>query len=202
MNSDILYDHYKETCVLSRDMQKTRNKFFVLLFVSIAVLIIITISPDTIPQLLVSWAKETASVDLTFEILLLQSLTWIISTYFLIRYIQATIYIEKQYKYIGALEKKLEKSIPGLCREGKNYLAHYPVVNDFIHVIYNRILLVILIICIFAKVFSEWYHTDSFNVYLIVDSILAASMFILIILYYVFQYQVAKSYAEKGKNQP
>jgi hypothetical protein len=198
MDNDITYDHYKETCELSRAAQKDRNKYFVFLCISIGVLLLLSLSPDTIIQAILIWVKNSIDANIVFDVSLIQSFMWVATTYITTRYIQTNIYIEKLYPYIENLEKAIGKNLGDKTemfnRESKNYLKEYPIVQDFIFFIYTRIFPLMYLIVISGKAFLEWFYQTKITTYLIVDSILALVIVILIILYCVFQYQIAKKY--------
>jgi hypothetical protein len=200
--ADIIYDHYKDTCGLSREKIGERNRFFVSVWVVILILWLLTVSPDTFMSALMQWAKDTSGIDLIIGVHLLQTFAWLILLYFFIRYVQATVYVERQYPYIKRTEEKLSATLKEpefITREGKSYLGFYPTVNDFIHFLYTKAFPAVAVIAVFGKIIVEWWQSGGVSAFLVLDSILALCTLTLVIIYCCFVYEVANMYETKSK---
>ena len=183
MNKNNLYDHYKDSCARRELAQSNRNKFFLASLVCIACLAIFVILPGLIVQVVLSWLQVEAATDINTLIYILQSLNWAILTYTLIRYVQASIQVERAYIYEGQLENEL-----GITREWDSYLNDYPVVLDFIDFFYKRTYPLAIIV---------WQSFNCNIVSCIIDSSFALFIVALMVLYMAFLHKIASHYNTK-----
>lgn len=183
---ELLYDHYKESCELSRKSQTERNKLFIILAFIITLQFLFTLDPDSLLQALSNWLAESFNVNITVEFSIIQSLLWFVLLYFTIRYYQVNTYIERQYNFIHELEESIScLSNYKFGRESFNYLSKYPLLLDFISIIYRVIFPALYLIILTIKIVYEIYaHTPCFA--LILDIVLALCCFVLTILYLSF----------------
>jgi len=157
--SEILYDHYKETMALLLDKLKERNKFFLLFFLNMAIQFIFTVAPDSITTLLIDGVKQAYEIDISNQLVVVQSILWLTLLYFTMRYYGAIIYIENQYKYLHILEHDLSNTLKiKLDREGKNYLTNYPKMNDMIDFLYKWMFPILYCLIVILKLFTEILH--------------------------------------------
>jgi uncharacterized membrane protein (DUF485 family) len=183
---DILYDHYKETFLLSSEAQKKRNILFVSLTVSITVLFLFFIDSNSVIEMISGYLNNNISVGLSISTAIIQTFVWVIVLYLFIRYIQTNIYIERQYSYIEQLEQNISKELQGtFTRESKNYLNKYPIVLDVIDIIYKWVFPVLSILLIAVKLISEWVQKNNI-ISCIVDSVIAIAIILLSVLYLIF----------------
>jgi hypothetical protein len=185
-NNEILYDHYKESFLLSKKDQSDRNKFFIILIVLITLMFLLFIEPDKTLGLCRSFLKENFKIDLSYSVYTIQSLLWVLFYYFTMSYYQKSMYIERQYHYIHKLEEELSKTInPLLNREGVNYLNNYPLFGDFVDFVFKYIFPILNIIIVIIKITNEWITTKNiFNI--IINIIFAIAIIIMTVLYLAF----------------
>jgi hypothetical protein len=137
-------------------MKKKRDVFFVMLCIGITLLFCFLLDPSEVFNSIYKMIHEYFSLELPFEITMIQSFVWVITLYLFIRYIQTNIYIERQYKYIEQLENKIaEQFNTDFNRESKNYEDKYPLVLKLIHIIYVWIFPVMSIVIIISKIYFE-----------------------------------------------
>ena len=136
---EILYDHYKETNQLRLEAQKRRNLSFVVSCILEASSFFFLIKPETMLSVFQNIIQERLGIVVSIGNNVFQTLTWLLLTFFLIRYIQDTMYIERQYKYQEEIEEHLNESTTLECfgREGKNYAANYPNSLNLIELFYK-----------------------------------------------------------------
>jgi hypothetical protein len=183
---DVLYDHYKETFLLSSEAQKKRNVLFVSLTVSITVLFLFLIDSNGIIEMISAYLNNNISVGLLIRTAIIQTFVWIIVLYLFIRYIQTNIYIERQYLYIKQLEQDISKELRSTFnRESQNYLNKYPKVLDMIHVLYQWVFPVLAIILIAVKIITELLQKNNI-ISCIIDSVIAVAIILLSVLYLIF----------------
>lgn len=206
-STDIIYDHYKETCSIVREKIAERNRFFVFVCIAFLVLGLITVVPGVVTSFVEQWTEDAINVSLTISVHLLQTFTWLIALYLSIRYVQATIYIERQYFYIRKLEDDINvalKKQKAIERESSNYLNVYPFANNFIHFLYTVVFPLAVILAVVGKmsvdwilISAEWWQFPAVSALAIFDSVLALAILVLVAAYYYFIRQVAKFYEEQ-----
>lgn len=185
-NSELLYDHYKDTYSLHIEMKRKRDTFFVMLCASITVLFLFLINPTGIFEFILKMVQESFSFELPFQMAIIQSFVWIITLYLFMRYIQANIYIERNYKYIECLEKTISQNHEIIFdRESRNYEDKYPFVLTFVHNIYVWGFPIMSIIIITLKIVLEKFQYNNGFTF-ILNAIIAATIILLNIFYLIF----------------
>ena len=194
----ILYDYYEKTCDLCKASEEKRNRIFIIQFVIIATIFYLLFSPENIDEIESTLFFSNLSLNLKIGIEILGSLLCIVEVYYLIRYIQLNIYIEKIYKNIHETEKQLNMmtNFSSVCREGKNYLDYYPSVQTIIYLLYSYIFPILLLLLFwFFSLTNILTNGVSFTALLnIAMSFVYAT---LTILYLKFRYTNAKKCSER-----
>ncbi len=187
-NLELLYDHYKESCTLSREAKKGRNKSFVLLCCLEAISFWILLRPEVAFSSLLSGISAALGTVLDLGNDTIQALVWVLLVYVLIRYCQDTLYIERQYKYLSKMEKAISEELNGspFDREGDNYLDNYPMVLNFIELFYKMFMPIIFFAINIVRIVKEWYSLDHVTLALICDTIMF-SVACIIIWFYFFE---------------
>ena len=162
-NIELLFQHYNDTYSITNETLHKRNNLFIGLFLTICLLILFAISPESMTNIVNSFVKENYKLDLTAQITLIQTSLWIILLYLTMRYFQTNIQIERHYLYLNKLENELTKEGLKIDREGKNYLKDYPFVCDFIDFIYKYIFPSLYIVVIIYKIVLEWITKNAIS---------------------------------------
>lgn len=97
---NIMYDHYKETCLLQRDREQYRNKLFIILCILILILMLMTFSPDSIYANIKELILNMWKINIKIELLIIELFIWFLLVYITIRYYQLNSTIEKNYYMI------------------------------------------------------------------------------------------------------
>lgn len=181
---EFLYDHYKETCDLSRQAQRRRNKSFIGLCILEALSFLMTIRPSDILNIFTGGIKEKLDITLNLSSNILQTLIWISITYVTIRYVQDVLYIERQYDYMALLEKELSESMNVFKREGEHYQNDYPMVLNFIDLFYKMLSPVLFLTINTVRVVFEWRQQNILTLSLVCDTILYISIFTILWFYF------------------
>jgi hypothetical protein len=186
--AELLYDHYKDTYVLHLDMRKKRDATFVMLCIGITLLFCFLLNPSDVFNSIYKMVQEYFSLELPFQITVIQSFVWVIVLYLFMRYIQKNIYIERLYKYIKQLENRIEEQAEVIFnRESKSYDAEYPLILNIIHIIYVWIFPIMSILIITLKIYFE--KIQNINIVpFIFDTIIALAIIVLNIFYLIFLY--------------
>ena len=185
---ELLYDHYKETYDLSKKAQEFRNRSYVVLCVLEAIAFLFLYDSEKTFELLKSGVNAQFGISFVFGSEVFQSLLWTLIVYVTIRYVQNTIYIERQYTYMARLEQKISSMADNLLfsREGESYLNDYPIVLNIIDLFY-KMLSPFLFVCVnYAHIYREWMSQSYVTLSLLYDTILFIVSFI-VTWFYFFQ---------------
>lgn len=177
---NILYDHYKETYLLSKQVQEKRNKHFIMLCILETLSFLLLIRPEKALEILLLGINQELNASLELSNTILQTLLWILNAYITIRYVQDCMYIEREYKYIERIEKKISKAIDGISREGVAYQENYPAVLNIIDLFYKMVLPVMFIIINTCRIVSECWSGKVVSIALLCDIILFLVIFIVL----------------------
>ena len=88
--TELLYDHYKDTVKVSTDMQAKRNTLFVYVCVFELLNFLMLVFPQVINAAFSMFFLETYKISLSELLGLIPTGIWLITTYVLIRYYQTT----------------------------------------------------------------------------------------------------------------
>ena len=192
---ELLYDHYKDTCEIQRTNLSTRNKLFASVVVLLGTMLLFVYRPDTIAGLLVAAVKEKYSVDISLSLGILQSLLWAALLYASVRYYQSSINIERTYKYIHCLEKRISDEIQAqFDREGVSYLTKYPKCSDAIDILYKWAFPLLYIIGLLVKITLEIRLSWGF----FLDAFICGIAITLCILYIAFNLEISNEYKKQS----
>ena len=185
-NTELLYDHYKETVRVSTDMQAKRNALFVYVCVFEMLNFLMLLFPQVINAALSAFLQEAYKVSVSELLGLLPTGIWLITTYVLVRYFQTTIYVE-------VIEAEIAKETRLACfdRESTAYLNNYPKVLDLIHIFYTWMIPVLLQVINTVKITLEWKATPS-TATTWVNTLIYVFLLVLTILFLIFMHTPAK----------
>ena len=186
---DIYYDHYKETCSLSKEAQVRRNRNYVVLCILEALLFLFLIKPETALEVLSTGINAQFNTVLVIKNGMFQTLLWILIAYVMIKYCQDTLYIERQYICIGQIEKEISKLMGSspFDREGDGYLKDYPIVLNFIDLFYKMFSPILFFIINIVHIVSEWKSIDVLTLALVCDT---AIFFVIIIVLWFYFFEI------------
>lgn len=181
----VLHSHYQDTC---SGLQAFRSQRERLLYSISAVLVLVlydSYAPQDFGGLLTDVLRSKVGLTNVPDLAYLSTLAFLILFGLVLRYCQAVVHIERQYKYLHKLEELLSSLYGGqaFTREGLFYLADYPLLSNWAHYLYTitfPILLLAVIVFRSAQAFRSPWPWDAL---VWVDSAIAFSSLITIILY-------------------
>lgn len=151
-NTEILYDHYKETINETKQQERKRNKLFIIILIHIFVLLLISYRPESICNTISDYLMGRWKTGFYFSINTVQVVIMISLLYCVVRYYQINIHIDKTYPYIHKLEEDLSNQIgKGIEREGKNYLRQYPRTQNMVYYSYKYIFPILFIFALIYR---------------------------------------------------
>ena len=186
---DTYYDHYKESVSLCQTTLLRRNKSFVYLCVLEAISFLLAKNPDFICSLLNEVVRKQLETKILFTNSVLQTLVWIFIAYVLIRYVQDVLFVERQYKYLSVLEKKISRLLKEtddknvFTREGDYYLENYPMVLNFIDIFYKILAPILFSIINVVHIVQEW-NCGITRTMLVVDTVICVAIFVITWFYF------------------
>ena len=183
---ELYYDHYKDSNEKLKNSQDRRNKNFIFLCILETLSFLMIYIPEIICNLLSSGINKQFDSDVHFSITILQTFVWLAILYVLIRYVQDTVYIERQYSYISNLEKIIREESQSdiFSREGENYLLEYPAILNFIDLFYKMFSPIFFSIVNIARIHFEWYTVSKIS--FICDAVIFSIIFCTTWLYFFY----------------
>ena len=182
----ILYDHYKDTCVIIGEAVKRRDRAMLFAIVAAGFFALQAIFPGTADSALLQYLNFEFGLT-QIDLSVLGNLVWVLVLMFALRYFQLTVFVERQYAYLHQLEEKIDKALGGdiLTREGKSYLAEYPWFSNWMSVLYTVIFTMLLLFVTVFKLVGEWRQAgaDTHNLGLLFDAAVCAILGLSILLY-------------------
>lgn len=159
-NTEILYDHYKETINETKKQESKRNKLFIIILIHIFILFLISFRPESMCNTISDLLMEQWKVGFYFSINTVQVVVMISMLYCVVRYYQINIQIDRTYPYIHKLEEELTSQIgKNIEREGKNYLSQYPRTQNIVYYSYKYIFPVLFIFAlIYRLIFNNTWN--------------------------------------------
>ena len=183
-NTEILYDHYKETINETKRQENKRNKLFIIVLIHILALFLISFRPKSMCNAISNLLMERWKIGFYFSINTVQIVLMISLLYCVIRYYQINIQIDKTYPYIHKIEEELSKQISkNFEREGKNYLNQYPKTQNIVYYSYKYIFPILFIIALIYRLIlnSTWNNP----LIKIIEAIITVILIILNIVYII-----------------
>lgn len=166
-NLEILHDHYKESFSYIRDREKQRDNLFLVQIALLGLLFLEVYQTAGIQGLLKIMEVSAAGAKLNIGELpsaVVLSVTWTVMLALTLRYCQTSISVERQYGYLHGLEEKLSSLLGDkdvYRREGKAYLAEYPLFSEWVWRFYTLVFPLIVAGSVFYLVGWElWYKSS------------------------------------------
>lgn len=190
-NTEILYDHYKDTIEETKKQESRRNKLFIIILIHIFVLFLVSYKPESMCNVISDLLMEKWKMGFYFSINIIQIAIMISMLYCVIRYYQINIQINRIYPYIHTIENELSKQISkNFTREGKNYLKEYPKTQNIVYFCYKYISPVFYIIALIYRVIIN--NTWNSPVIKSIEVIITILLIILNIVYMIDIFQQEK----------
>ena len=186
--ADLLYDHYKDTYNSLQKKISERNKVFLYLIILTFLTIFSLQNLLDITHITEGFTESYFKLnDLVIGKDLVNSIILLIYLYFIIRYCQLNISINRLYEYIHSKESTLQKEPYNIeiSREGLSYLEAYPWILQFIHWIYTLFFPFFIITVIIWKWKLEFnlYIKQLDNFYFLLNTSVSMLITVSIVLY-------------------
>ena len=184
---DLYYDHYKETCALSKQTQNRRNRFFCWLCILEAMSFLFLLKPDETTEIFRTGINTYFETNIALGNTVLQTFLWIIIAYVTVRYCQDSLYVRRLYPYIDRLEKEIKNvsKVAVFEREGEEYQKEYPIVLNLITLFYKMFCPIFFLGINIVHIIQEWQRS-TFTIALVCDTVIFGEIF-LITWFYFFE---------------
>ncbi len=190
MEIEIYYDHYKDTFTYLREYLKQRDKYFMYCVILLTLVFINSMLPIDFEIATKDFIKNKVGLEKFNNLKVINSLLLFILLSMVIKYFQINVLIERQYKYLHHIEKKLSKNLKefNIFREGKSYLNNYPFFSRIVHRIYTIIFPVLLIILLIIKWTGYFSSYSEFKLltFFSLDTIIIWCIIILTLFYLIW----------------
>ena len=180
---DILHDHYKDTCSLLKGYRATRDWCFYLVILVVAVAWFDVVAPDDFARVTAEALKARFQLTSVPNLTYLRGVLWFTLLGLTLRYCQASLNVEREYKYLHRIEAILAEHVhPEFGREGVSYRRHGKPFTDWAHAIYAVVfpLVLVLIVVIWTTLqlhtWRAWLWSPSAWFELFVSSAIVASI--------------------------
>jgi hypothetical protein len=186
---EILHDHYKDTFSHQLGYLKRRNRFSLYLFLALVIMFLEVTSPNGTETIISKLISEYLGDSVSLETDFVRCLTWLFLFGLVVQYCQTTVSVERQYVYLHKLEKELtpffSSKIP-FTREGESYLKNYPMLSNWIDILYKWVFPVVLVAFTGVKLLWIEFPNDGFNLAWIISVVFCLMVWITIGIYFVF----------------
>lgn len=191
-NTEILYDHYKETVNETKKQENKRNKLFIIILIHILILFLISFRSESMCNIISDLLMEQWKMGFYFSINTVQIVLMISMLYCVVRYYQINIYIDKTYPYIHKIEEELSNHISkNFGREGKNYLKQYPKTQNIVYYSYKYLFPTLFIVSLIYRLIVN--NTWDNLLIKIMEIIITLVLIVLNIIYEIDMYTQEKN---------
>lgn len=191
-----VYDHYKETCSLTSEAIKRRDKMMILVIFMLGFFAFQGIFPGISSVMLKDYLDFSFGLTSAIDFSVIGNIVWFLLLIFVLRYFQIAVFIERQYPYMHKLEDVINKKfgVEVITREGKAYLHNYPLFSDWMWVLYTIIFPLLLLASTTAKIAFELkvLFAGKWCVGLIFDVVIFLLLAVSVILYLVMLHKKRK----------
>lgn len=151
-----LYDHYKDTFALTQTYQQSRDKFFYLILVVIAIVSFQLYSPAEGAEALNKLQTEYLKLGRPLDISFIFSLLWLGLLGLVLGYYQKVLQIDRWFDYILEVEREIRKQYSGnvFRRESDIYFYKYRSFTKWAKILYTRLFPALLFILAITKMYK------------------------------------------------
>ncbi len=125
---EIAAEHYRDSFEILQNRIKHRERFFFFVICILIIMLFELYAPECALKITDESLKKHVGIETHVDFSFISSVVWFCLLSVSIKYFQAVVSIERQYKYIHKIEEYLSKEFSGelFTREGRTYLNNYP----------------------------------------------------------------------------
>jgi len=182
----VLCEHHKDSFSQIKNWEKRRDRSFFAVAALLGFLLLSVHFPKVAKDLVESGAAtETATILSDLPMTILVSFVWSLLFSVVLRYCQACIWVDRQYDYLHAVEKKMGE-IAGnnelFQREGEAYLNKYPAFSSWATLFYIAVY-PLTVVLVSLKLLHTECKSEENEFHLYFDGLMWLGIFISFFLY-------------------
>jgi hypothetical protein len=203
---EVLHDHYKESFSYIRERERERDRLFLILIALFALLALQIQYPINFKGAV--GTLTFLGIELNVDALPLPAFltaTWVTVLVITLRYCQASINVERQYKYLHTLEDKISAELEDdelYRREGRAYKSEYSPFRWWVRRFYVIVLPVIAIIATGVLIYNEWAKLGYPLLGNIFDLVSASGVAVSLVLYRIVPLVSGAANKPNERHQP
>jgi hypothetical protein len=152
----ILHDHYRDTCALLKGYRATRDWCFYFVILVVAAAWFDVVAPDDFAHATADALRARFQLTNVPNLTYLRGVLWFTLLGLALRYCQASLNVEREYKYLHRIEALLAEQVhPAFGREGAHYAANSLPFTGWAHAIYTSVFPVLLVVIVFAWTLAQ-----------------------------------------------
>lgn len=202
-NISVIHDHYKDTCSITNDAIKRRDRLMLFVIVTVGFFAFQTIFPSISNQAVNDFLNFKFGLTLKLNLSAIGDIVWYLLLILTLRYLQTAVFVQRQHDYVHTIEDKFNKHFGSelITREGKAYLSGYPAFSNWMSGLYTIVFPLLLLAISGFKIVTEWQTVtaNGFSLNLFLDSIAFSLLAISVILYlWMIHFRSKKTDVEKS----
>lgn len=201
---EILHDHHKDSFHYIRELEKARDRQFIILILVMGLLFLAVQFPDYLRSLLQGVKIGAGEVDVSkLPLSIVTSALWAVFWALAVRYCQSSINVERKYDYLHNLEETIGDILENkniYCREGKAYLDKYPAFSSWTYFYYTRLFPILVMLLTGYLWYLEYQTVKRQCYYLIFDAVTASGVLISFFLYRIWPLLTIEEQSDAHKN--
>lgn len=175
-STEILYDHYKDTCAGIGDAIRRRERLMIWLIGVLGLFAFQTAFPIETSAALSGFFLFKFGIPLSFNLSVIGTVVWFLLVMFTVRYYQTVALIEERYTYVHKLEGYLAKVLDGpfVSREGQAYRDAASWFKGWTWILYTIVFPLILVLVASSEIFHDWSAIEVVcppSIYLLLNSV-------------------------------
>ena len=136
----LLHEHYRDTCGVMQQQRRARDRYFYLVILVLVIALYDVATPEGFATTIADVLKTRFGLSKSPDLAYIRTLLWFLMLGLTVRYGQAALGVERQYRYIHELENTLSEHVKGgFRREGDAYLSQYPLFLSWAHYLYTLV---------------------------------------------------------------
>jgi hypothetical protein len=196
----VLHDHYRDTCSVLKSYRAARDWCFYLVIVVVAVAWFDVVAPDDFARVTAETLKAKLQLTKVPNLTYLRGVLWFTLLGLTLRYCQAALSVEREYKYLHRIEVVLAEHVHAeFGREGAHYKAQAKIFTEWAHAIYSYVFPALLVVIVLARTLAEFstWQTASWPASAWFEVSISTAMIISIVLYVVSHHAINAGEKEK-----
>ena len=181
-SEELYYDHYKDSFEQQKNHLSTRDRLMLYLIVVVSLIFLLSNNRTMLIGLSEAW-QEIKLGRSVVDFNIISTALYFVFMWFILRYYQVNLTIEKGYSYLDRCEQKLSANGSfKIDREGGNYGKNYPWLKWLAHCIYVFVFPLLVISASVASICYEYCNDYLYRTLNIIFLLLVVLMSLLYLI--------------------